>query len=143
VKNSTDSANFKRLAKLDKEAGGAIELTVVTPADLPTLIEATIDGNATAGRLLEVVGRACQDIGTAPPDRPILCAGCNEPIGGSICAFVVASALRDNPEAGISVAVCASCATEPHDIERQSLRVFRKVWPGMRQLTLTGREGRA
>ena len=130
------------LGAIQAEAGGLLELVVVTPDDGLGYISAALAGDLEAARILRAISAAGVKIDSAPRRKPALCACCPRPIRkASSFAFVLALPKNGNPANALSMAVCSRCAVEPAEIQAKAVMALRKLWPDIRPVTITHQAG--
>ncbi len=125
------------------EAGGALTLQVIQRADLPGLALDALAGSDEAAQLLRQVLDTSAAIEAAPRRRPMLCAQCPRGLRGGQYAVVVAKPACDAPSTGLALAVCYRCGPDFAAIQAAAHAGLRRIWPDLREVTITHPGGRA
>ena len=128
--------------RLQVEAGGVLELIIVRPPDAVGILGEAIAGSETAARIFRAVSTAATGIAAAPRHRPMLCVSCPRPLRKKTpCSFVLVLPKRADAAEGLTLAVCAKCATKREDIQVKALVGLRRIWPDLRPIEITHEDG--
>ena len=102
------------------EAAGAITLTTVLLADMPGLRRLAGSGDTQACQIVHFVREALVGIVQAPRGQRRECAACTRPLKGGKFNFAIAISHRDDPSAGLALAICTRCATTADAVRKEA-----------------------
>ena len=127
--------------RVNDEAAGLLTLLVVRRADLPGLMLDALGGSDKAVQLLQQALDTATAIEAAPRRQPMLCARCPRALRGRQYAVVIARPACDDPSTGLALAVCPKCGPDLATIQAAAHVALRRIWPGLREVTITHPEG--
>lgn len=138
----TNAALAAGVQLFQDEGGGALVLDIIQRSDVPSLMSDVLAGNYKAGLLLRQLSIVLDGINSAPRRRPMLCGVCPRALRrNSAFAVVVATPACDKPSAGLSLAICAKCASDQAAITDKAAVALRRIWPDLRPVTITNPAG--
>lgn len=136
---NTDWRNH--VQQLQNEAGGCLSTQVITLDDVPLLLAGRLAGEPKARATLRIVNDTLRRIQSAPRHRPMLCGSCPRPLTRGKYSVVIARAARDEPQKGLTFAICHRCGTTHATVEAAAVKALARIWPGTRPVRVTHPEG--
>jgi len=125
------------------DAAGVLELHVCLKKDVPGILAAAFLGDHRAMQLARSVNEALRRIQNAPPDQAALCGSCPRTLKGNRFALAVAIPARDDPRSMLALAICPKCGTSRHQVRRKATQSLARIWPDVREITVSGTAGHA
>ena len=106
--------------RVQDEAAGVVALTVVMLEDMPALRGLAGAGDPQARHIVQAVCRSLLGIVQAPRGQRRECAACTRPLKGGKFNFAIAIPHRDDPSAGLALAICTRCATTADAVRKEA-----------------------
>ena len=128
---------------MSSEGGGLLRMVIITHADHSGLLAEALDGNTEAVNLIDAISQTAKRVEDAPQKKPMLCASCPRPLQSPSYSFAVAIPDCDNPTNMLAMAVCTHCGTGREAIMESAVKALRRLWPGLRSITITHSGGSA
>ncbi len=129
------------LRALHRESGGVVLLQIVRPLEAGALAELAAGGDAEAEQLLEASLQVIQRVASASRRDPVCCAACKARVLGMQFACAVVLPYQASADAGIGMAICWGCGTEPAAILAAAQNAIRELWPNTRAIRATHTTG--
>ena len=123
--------------RIQDEAAGAIELTVVMLEDMPALRGLAGAGDPQAYQIVQAVHQSLIGIVQAPHGQRRECAACTRPLKGGRFNFAIAIPHRDDPSAGLALAICTRCATTADAVRKKATAALAPIWRDLRPVVVT------
>jgi hypothetical protein len=125
--SDTTAVGFNGLAD---ESGGLLEIYVLGVGELRSLVEAALNGDTRASRLIRVATVPIESVETAPTHRLVPCGACLHPIRRH-SHFKVGIALPDcdAPHRAMAFALCEHCCRTDAAADRAAIAAVRDVFP--------------
>ncbi len=128
------------LRAIHAEAGGALNVYLVSEADALALILDALEGSRVAAALLRAASDLVAKTRTPTGERP-LCLACPAELTNMRGVRVgLAAPSRADPSMAIAFALCPACGTAGN-MDDRVLAGLRCVWPGAQRLVVTHPEG--
>jgi hypothetical protein len=130
------------LALVQAEGGGLLDLFLIPPEEGPSLIAAAALGSVTATRVLRAITDTASRIRqSARKTEPTLCLCCPRAVRRlNGVTFGLASPAADRATGAIGFVVCQQCSGKP-DLNAGVQTALRRIWPDLRPIAVTHREG--
>jgi hypothetical protein len=127
---------------LADEAGGLLTVHVISRDELPSLLRATMSGNARAAQLVRAVLASIDNVESAPKRSPMPCGACQRPVKhrSAYCVGVVLPDV-DLPCRAVGFALCRHCCGTSAAADMAAIRAVRDVFPNARPIVITHRHG--
>ncbi len=119
------------------EAAGAVALTVVMVTDMPVLRSLAEAGDPQACQIVQAVQQSLVGIVRAPRGQRRECAACARPLKGGKFNFAIAIPHRDDPSAGLALAICTRCATTRAAVQEKAMAALAPIWRNLRPVAVT------
>ncbi len=123
--------------RIQDEAAGAIALAVVMVEDMPTLRGLAGAGGPQASQIVHFVYEALVGIVQAPRGQRRECAACTRPLKGGKFNFAIAIPHRDDPSAGLALAICTKCANTRDAVREKATAALAPIWRDLRPVAVT------
>ncbi len=126
------------IARVHVQAGGVLDVYLVSGAEAADLMTASFLGVGHATRLLGAVSTSIAHVlrstGKRNPTLCVCCPRCVRRLDG-IRIGIVAAATDDAADV-ISFVVCARCSSAP-DLTKNIMHALRRIWPDLRPISIT------
>ena len=126
----------EQLQAIQAEAGGVLEVSLVSRGEWPRLVAASMQGDHTATLILSAVADTICQVASAPRRKPMLCLTCPRSLRRAkfTCGVILPS--RPDPTGGLGLAICDHCAASATDAMPMVLEALKRRWPDMRTVQL-------
>ncbi len=123
--------------RVQDDAAGAVTLTVVMIEDMPMLRGLAGADEPQAHQIVQAVRQSLIGIVQAPRGQRRECAACTRPLKGGKFNFAIAIPHRDDPSAGLALAICTKCATTADAVQKKAMAALGPVWRDLRPVAVT------
>ena len=123
--------------RIQGDAAGVITLSIVMVEDMPALRGFAAAGDPQACQIVQAVHQGLIGIVQAPRGQHRECAACARPLRGSRFNFAIALPHRDDPSAGLALAICTACAITPDAVQEKAMAALAPIWRDLRPVAVT------